>query len=123
MNNLTTKNISFLNDIDPAINIDYSEKTYYYKMFRIELDDICNFIGNLKDNEIYLIDPVISMNYKITDPYITLSMQFLVTNNSNPILIYEYLISQFGKARNDFNFHDDYYFLLKYKLIEHIISF
>ena len=90
----------------------------------MHLSDITNFIDNLKDNEIYIVDPIISINCKYTDPCITLSRQFLVTNNSNPILIYNYLLNQFEKARNDFDYHDDYYFLvLKYKSIEYIIYF
>lgn len=115
----STNDISFLTYFDRTINIDKSGRAYDFKTFRIELDNITNFIINLDENEIYLIDPVISINCRDSDPCVTLSRQFLVTNQSNPILINNYLIDQFGKFRADFGFHDGYYFLIfKYKSVK-----
>jgi hypothetical protein len=106
---ISTNEISFLNNL---IQIDKSGKIYYFKMFRIEFNEINNFINNLNDNEIYLVSPIISINCRSIDPYITLSDKFLVSNNSNPILINDYLIDQLEIARNNFNFYDSYYFLI-----------
>lgn len=59
---------------------------------------------------------MISINRRYNDPYLTLSRQFLTTNESNPILISDYILEQFEKAKEDFEFHNDNYFLiLKYK--------
>jgi len=59
---------------------------------------------------------LISINRRYNDPYLTLSRQFLITNESNPILISDYLLEQLKKAEDDFDFQLDKYFLiLKYK--------
>jgi hypothetical protein len=116
---LSTNNISFLINLDKTINIDKSGKSYYYKIYRIELNEIKNFVLNLKENEVYIVNPIISINCKHNDPYLTLSRQFLITNKSNPNLIYNYLMDQLEIASNDFQFHDDYYFLIfKYKKVQ-----
>lgn len=115
---ISTTNITLLLDIDKTIDINKSAKAYYFKIFRIELDYLTNFINNLTENEVYLINPLISINCKLSDPYITLSRQFLVTSKSNPHLINDYLLDKFSIARNDFTFEDGNYFLiLKYKLV------
>jgi hypothetical protein len=109
---LSTNSIYFLNNLNKSIDINKSGKSYYFKIFRIELDDITNFIDNLDDSEIYLVNPIISINCKSIDPYITLSNQFLISNRSNPILINNSLIDQLGIVRNNFQFQDDYYYLI-----------
>jgi hypothetical protein len=87
-------------------------------MFKIDLDLLTNFITNLNENEIYLINPVIFIHCKHNDPYVTLSRQFLITNKSNPTFIEKYLLNQLFKFRDDFQFDDDYYFLIfKYKSV------
>jgi len=117
---LTTIDITFLIDIDKAINIDKTGKTNYFKCYLINTDAIANFINNLIDNEIYLVNPLISINSKYSDPYLTLSRQFLVSNQSNPYLISTYLNNQFDKAEKDFGFDIDnnyYYLIFKYKKV------
>ena len=117
MNNFSTTKISFLKDLDKDILIDKSWKSYYFKIFRIDLDNITNFICNLKDNEIYILNPIISITCRKAHPYVNLSEQFLITNKSNPILIYNFLEDQFQLLQTQFDFYDDFYFLfLKYKL-------
>ena len=47
-----------------------------------------------------------------------LSRQFLVTNNSNPRLIANYLYNQMDIAKSDFLIETDRYFLVfKYKIV------
>jgi hypothetical protein len=115
---ISTNNMTFLTDIDKSINVDKRGKAYYFKMFKIELDYITNFISNLEKNEIYLINPIISVNAHSSDPYLTLSRQFLLTDNSNPNLIYNYLSDQEEIANSDFVFEEGPYFLIfKYKKV------
>jgi hypothetical protein len=115
---LSTNNISYLVDFDKRIDIDKRSKAYYFKMFNIQLEHITNFIYNLDINEVYLINPMISINCRHNQPYLNLSRQFLLTNGSNPILIHDYLLTQFKIAQDDFEFDNNYYFLLfKKKLI------
>jgi hypothetical protein len=64
-------------DLDKTININKKGKSYYFKCFKIELDNISNFINNLEDEQLYLVNAVISINCLYIDPYINLSRQFL----------------------------------------------
>lgn len=41
---ISTNNISFLIDFEKRIDIDKSDKAYYLKIFRVDLDLIANFI-------------------------------------------------------------------------------
>jgi len=116
---ISTNDISFLIDFDKTINIDKSGKIYYARMFRIELELITKFINDLDQDEIYLINPMISINCRYNEPYLTLSRQFLVSDKSNPVLIANYLISQFCIAKEDFDFQTNNYFLIfKYKKVK-----
>jgi hypothetical protein len=112
MNNLTTTNISFLSELGKNIVTNIYSKNYYFKMFNIELEYINNFINNLNDNEVFLINPIISINCKQNEPYLTLSKQFLITNRSDPILIYNFLLNQFDIINHDFDILEEYYFLI-----------
>lgn len=116
---LSTNDISFLIDFDKTINIDKSSKAYYHKIFTIDLELIAKFIEELNENEIYLINPLISIYCRYNDPYLALSRQFLVSNQSNPILITNFLINRLGIARNDFESNlCDYFLIFKYKKVE-----
>jgi len=115
---ISTRDISFVFEVNKKINIDKFDKPYYFEMFRIELDYITNFLNNLRENEVYLINPKISIN-NTSNPYLSLSNQFLVTNKSNPALIADFLNFRLEIARDDFKFDDDYYWLIfKYKRVE-----
>jgi len=106
---ITTDKISFLIDFDKTINIDKSGKAYYYRTFNIEQIGITNFISNLKDEEIYLVNPLISINCRIDNPYLTLSRQFLVSNESKPALITKFLSTKLIHAEDDFGFDSENY--------------
>lgn len=115
---ISTRDISFVFEVNKKINIDKFDKPYYFEMFKIELDYITNFINNLKENEVYLINPKISIN-NTSNPYLSISNQFLVTNKSNPALIADFLNFRLEIARYDFKFDSDYYWLIfKYKRVE-----
>jgi len=117
---LTTNEISFLVNIDRRINIDKNDKYYYYQISGINLASITNFILNIRNHDIVLVHPFISIKCRHNDPYLTLSRQFLLSNNSNSNLISEYLSYQLEEAGNDFKFdHDelDYKLIIKYKRV------
>nr|AWB36249.1 hypothetical protein [Lactarius sp. (in: basidiomycete fungi)] len=117
---LSSKNITFLVDIDRRINIDKSEKYYYYKIWGLNLDQIQNFICNIRNEDIFLIHPFISINCRIDDPYLTLSRQFLVSKYSNPDLIQDFLFNKLELASQGFEFdHEelDYFLIFKYKKV------
>nr|AWX52916.1 hypothetical protein [Lactarius sp. (in: basidiomycete fungi)] len=117
-NSLSTNYITLLVDIDQTIDIDKRGKSYYYRSINIDSLNIENFLDNLEFNQVYLINPLISMNCRINTPYLTLSRQFLVTRNSNICLVTGYLKEQQAIAENVFNFElEIFYLLLKYKKV------
>jgi hypothetical protein len=121
INYISTNHISFLIDFDKTINIDKSGKAYYFKSVNIDVNNINNFILNLEDEEIFLINPFISMESKIRDPQLNLSRQFLISNKSNPNLITAYLNKQLEIAQNTFGFeleYDNFFLIFKYKKVE-----
>ena len=117
---ISTRNITFLMDIDKAINVNKNGKYYYHKFFYNDLDSIKDFILRLDTDNIYLIMPFISVNCKLNDPFITLSKQFLISNESNYLIIINYLNNQLSIALQDFGIEIenlDLYLIFKYKRI------
>jgi tRNA uridine 5-carbamoylmethylation protein Kti12 len=91
MKNLSQQNITFLSDIDKKFEIDKSQKYNYFNIYDYSVNHITNFIEQIDENEILLIFPFITTTKDLNDPYLRLSNQFLVNNQSNPILISKYL--------------------------------
>lgn len=117
---LTIDNITFLNNINQNINVDKSEKNYFFKIFGLNFDQISNFIYNIRDEEVVLIEPFISIKCNTNTPYLTLSEPFLVTNNSTPDIIQDYLYDKIEEAGGDFEFdHEklDYFLFFKHKRV------
>jgi len=117
---LSTKEISFLNDLDTRIKIIKDGKFKYYKMLYLELDDIKNFLNNLDHDKIYTLIPFISVNNRSDEPYTVLSRQILITRNSKPVLINNYANNKINKAFELFNsdIKNSYYTIFKYKQVK-----
>lgn len=49
------------------------------------------FIRRRSKFKFFIKIPFITINYRLNDPFLTLSRQFLVSNNSNYNLIHQYL--------------------------------
>lgn len=103
-NNLSVNQISFVFDTSKNVNIDKKGKAYYYKMFGLNLDSIKNFVYNIRDNDVILINAFISTNCRYDYPNINLSKQFLITNKSSPVLLSNHLHEQIEKVICCFNF-------------------
>jgi len=106
--------ISLLSDIHKSIKIDAYGEFKHFKMFRINFEQVSNFLDNLDNNKIYSVIPLISINNNIDEPFITLSRQMLVTKHSNPVTVTEFLIGKFSKAELLFDIGDSlqYYWLI-----------
>jgi hypothetical protein len=122
MKNIMLKNLNqltFLDEINDIIST--KSESYYYKIFNINLDGIKNFINNIGVNEIYLINPLISVSCIPESPYLNLSEPFLVTNKSNPYLIYNFLNQQLEIALEDFGCEDinegHNFLIIKYEMV------
>jgi hypothetical protein len=66
--NITTKTITFLENVPKGVEINKTAKSFYFKSFLIENETISDFIYNLPRNEVYLINPFISINNLSSDP-------------------------------------------------------
>lgn len=116
---LTFTDITFLIDVDKALNVDKSGKASHFKMINLDDRKIKHFLDTLQLNHPYLINAMISINCRISDPYINLSRQFLITRESNLDVISRHLQCQIDKARNTllFNTDQDYFLIFKYKKV------
>jgi hypothetical protein len=116
---ITTSNITFLSDLDRTVDINKDGKSMYFKLFRINYHEIQNFILNLDNIKIYMANPFITINCNYEDPILVLSRPFLITNESNPKIIYDLLIKQFEKANEDFNIDTEsqYFLIINYRSV------
>lgn len=118
--NLSTKQIDFISNIPKEILIDKRGRALYFKMIGLEINKISYFIYNISDNEVLLIIPFITVSNTIKDPYIFLSSQFLICNNSDPILIYRFLSEQLNTAYEHYQINHkslSYNLYFKYKKV------
>jgi len=117
MNNLTTTHISFLSTIDKNLEIDKSEKYYYFKLYSWQIENISRFLSQIKNNDVYLIFPFITTTMRPDDAYLRLSNQFLVNNKSSPKLICDYLESQWNYSGFETSENSEAWLYFKYKKV------
>jgi hypothetical protein len=118
--NTSNTQISFLNDVHKNINIDKRGKFKYFYISCFEIKAIENFISNLDHNSLYTIIPMISLCGKAEEPHLILSKQILISNYSDYKIINKFLLEQFDKAFNDFEFDLDnkfYFLIFKFKKV------
>jgi hypothetical protein len=89
-------------------------------MNNFELDDMKNFLNNLDHDKIYTLIPFISINDRSDEPYIIISPQILITRDSNPVILANYLNSKINKTFELFKseLNNSYYTIFKYKSIQ-----
>src|SRR6266576_3508455 len=118
---LSSQHINFLSNNPKEIFINKKGNALYYKIFELEINKISNFIYNIPTDEVFLIVPFITISNTIKDPYICLSSQFLVCKNSDPILIYKFIINQLNTAYEDFKINHEnieYSYILNIKKLK-----
>jgi hypothetical protein len=116
-NNFTKTHISFLPTISRKLQIDKSGKYFYKNLENLSLIKISALIMGIENNDIFLIFPFITSTRRPCDPYLRLSEPFLITNQSNPKLITDFLQSQWDNC--DFLISDDTqsWLYIKYKKV------
>lgn len=124
---ISTKEISFLKDLDRRITINkngrfiYDSNSYNFEDFlELNPNNTSRFLKQLNDNKIYTLIPFISINNKVDEPYIILSQQILVTNRSNGLLISNYINIKIEQSFDLFNIYKlpRFNIIFKYKQIE-----
>jgi hypothetical protein len=111
--------ITLLKDVSKNIIIYKKGEYKYFQIPLIQFEGIENFLLNLDNDKIYILIPFISPHGNINDPILVLSKQLLITKNSNPRIVLEFLADQLDKAIIDFGFSElnKYYLVFKYKAV------
>ncbi len=109
-----------LKDLDKRININKYGKFYYYKIYEFNNSNIWNFLKDLEDNKVYTLIPFISANNNPNEPYIILSPQILITNNSKSLLLSNFIINKIIDTINLYNINnlENISLIFKYKSIK-----
>jgi hypothetical protein len=102
-NSLTVNKITFMKDLNDFFEISPKSKYKYFNLFRFEIKEISDFLYYLEDENIYIVIPMITVSKSLDDPVFILSRQFFVSNNSNSVIIQNYLSKQLEIAREQFN--------------------
>jgi hypothetical protein len=94
----SSKQVSFLADVNKSIQINKYGEFKYFNIFRINSTDIQNFLLNLDNQKVYTVIPIMSINKSVDDPFVTLSKQILVTRYSNPKIITQFLVNKINRT-------------------------
>ena len=94
-------------------------------MFRIDIDNIKDFILLLDSEKIYVVIPFISITNKSDDPQIILSRQILITKYSSPLIVHNYINDQLETAIRQFSIDDlqVFYLHLNFKQVKIFYNF
>ena len=95
---ISIENISFLYKLDKRIDLNKSGNFNYHTFTELHISEIWKFLSQLEDNEVYAIIPLFSKNATPKEPYIVLSQTFLVTTNSNFLLITKFISKKLKEA-------------------------
>jgi hypothetical protein len=95
---ISTKSITYLRDLDMKIKINKDGKFYYSKFIEINNSNLREFLCNLEDNSIYTLIILYSKDDRTDEPYIVLTQQILITNNSMPLLIYNLIMNKLDRT-------------------------
>jgi hypothetical protein len=104
--------------MDKRININKFGK-FYYKNFELGYSEIWRFLYQLDSNKVYTVIPLLSKNNRPDQPYIILSEQILVTNNSRAMLITKFIANKYENVIDlyDIKDLDNLNLVFKYKQI------
>ena len=118
-NIISTKDITYLKDLDKRINFNKYGKFNYWKLYELNNSKIWQILYELDDNKVYTLIPMFSKNNRPDEPYIILSQQILVTSNSNSILLFEYINNKIINTIDLYNIKDlEGVFIFKYKEVK-----
>lgn len=95
---LTTKQITFLRDIHPSINVNKTSGWRFHQFDGLSIRDIQTWLKLIGDDKIYLLIPNFGDYHSLKNARLRLSDPFLVNNKSNPILIFNFIDEQWKSS-------------------------
>jgi hypothetical protein len=116
-NKLSYDNISFLTDINNRYRVDKTNRYYYHLVSGFNIFNVQTFLSSIRNDDIMLIFPFISITKNPDDPYLRLSNQFLVNKDSNAKLISEFIQYQFNNSDFNIDQGSSSYSYFKYKKV------
>jgi len=115
--NLSTTKISFLRDVPSTIIVD-SKSGWRYRFFsEFSIYEISTFIKLIENEKIYMIIPQFASSKSLSHARLNLSEDFLVNNNSNPMLITRFLLDQWDTSGFNINQGTTISFCFKFKRV------
>lgn len=113
---LSVNQITFLRDIPSNIKVDMTSgwRHHYFEGSLIEISD---FISKIGDNKIYLLIPLFASSKSLSLATLNLSEPFLVTNESNPQLIINFIMEQWNSSGFDLKGDRQITFSFKFKRV------
>lgn len=116
---ISTKEITYLKDLDKRIKINLYGRFNYWRIYEITNYKIWNFLSELEDNKVYTLIPYISANDRRDEPFIVLSQQFLITKNSNSLLLTEFINNKIIETKYLYNITElEGVLIFKYKQVK-----
>lgn len=113
--NLSTTKISFLRDVPSTIIVD-SKSGWRYRFFpEFSVYEIRTFIKLIENEKIYMIIPQFASSKSLSQARLNLSEDFLINNNSNPMLITQFILNQWDTS--GFNIDQSITFCFKFKRV------
>jgi hypothetical protein len=96
--NLSTKQITFLRDIHPSINVNKTSGWRFLKFDGLTIWGIQTWLKLIGDDKIYLLIPNFGNYHSLKNARLRLSDPFLVNNKSNPTLIFNFIDEQWKSS-------------------------
>jgi hypothetical protein len=113
---ITKDEISLLKEINRSVNVDKNNRYKFLLIPQFDKRLFAPFIDSLKEDRLYTVFPIISINALINEPHLALSETILITKYSNWEVLYNYINDKFLISQNQFTINENYFYLiLKYK--------
>lgn len=120
-NLISTKEISYLYNLDKRIDVNRLGKFNYYN-FSSELHsgEIWKYLQQLEDDRIYALIPIMSKNVTPDEPFIVLSQTILITKNSDINIIIKHIWDKTDKTCElyDIDLDNSFKITFKYKEVK-----
>ena len=116
---ISVSEITFLKEMDKRIYINKFGKFFYLNLDST-YNQIWRFLIRLDAKKVYIVIPMLSKNNRPDQPYIILSEQILITNESNAFIIAKFIGDKIDEVIELYGINDpdNLNLIFKYKQVE-----